>query len=311
MRRRLIAWGGAVGLLLACVCVAPVAAQAPPDDDSAWGDLLGDGANVGAFDETGDAGGGGGGSGRSGVQSPILCELTVAGGSLSQSGNMTLEQLEAEFAAVERAGRDVLYVDRDCSVRATGEIIQSDTIAWTPDQGYPLSPEALADMARERLVLPYPSARMAPAPGVGTTAQLRTYFWLTNWPDEPLWQEASAGTVTARVTATAVRQTWRIRDELRGETDTENCGATAGVAFDPANPEAAGSCGWTPQHSSAGQPSDHPTTGEPCFDASVTVYWNLSWDSNVTEPEDLGTVPMTSTACIVVAEVQAVVSSSP
>ena len=184
-------------------------------------------------------------------------------------------------------------------------------IQWTPAVGDPVSPEWLAQQARERLVLPYPNARMAPAPGVGTTAQLRTYFWLTNWPDEPLWQEASAGTVTARVTATAVRQTWRIRDELRGETDTENCGATAGVAFDPANPEAAGSCGWTPQHSSAGQPSDHPTTGEPCFDASVTVYWNLSWDSNVTEPEDLGTVPMTSTACIVVAEVQAVVSSSP
>lgn len=307
MRRRLT--GSLLALLLgggiSVAAALPVRAQAPEDTES-WGDLLGDGAEVGAFEETGGPGNeGGGGSGGGGGGATITCLLTrVSGG-----GNdpVTRSQLETEYSAT---GQQPITVARACR-DAIGQIVIDDVIQWTPAVGDPVSPEWLAELARDRIELPHPAARMAPSPSVGTTAQLPTYFWVTNWPSAPLHAEASAGTVTAWVDATAVRQTWRIRDELRGETDTENCGATAGVAFDPANPEAAGSCGWTPQHSSAGQPSDHPTTGEPCFDASVTVYWSLSWDSNVTEPEDLGTVPMTSTACIVVAEVQAVVSSSP
>jgi hypothetical protein len=311
MRRRLTKAVLAPALVaIAASVAAPVAAQVPPDDDSAWGDLIGDGADIGAFDGADQPAGGGGGSGSTGPRSNIQCELTVAnlGGA---SGNMTMEQLQAEYDAVVRGGGDVLYVDRLCTDRTTGQILSFDTIAWTPAVGNPVSPEMLRDLARERLQLPSPAARMAPSPAVGTTAQLPTYFWLTNWPAEPLWEEASAGTVTARVTATPMRQTWRITDELRGVTHTENCGATAGVAFDPANPNPAGACTWTPEHSSAGQPNRHPVTGEPCFDASVTVYWNLSWDSNITTPVAFDPVPMTSVACIVVHEIQAVVSSNP
>lgn len=312
MRRRLTETtvGAALLTVLIGFLAPPVAAQVPPGDESAWGDLIGDGADVGAFDPGEQPGQGPGSGGGSGPQSDIVCELTVADAE-SASGNMTMEQLEAEYDAVVRGGGDVLYVDRLCTDRTTGQILSFDTIAWTPAMGNPVSPEVLRDLARERLQLPPPAARMAPSPAVGTTAQLPTYFWLTNWPTEPLREEASAGAVTAWVSATPVRQTWRVTDQLRGVTDTENCGATAGVAFDPANLNPAGACTWTPEHSSAGQPDRHPVTGEPCFDASVTVYWNLTWGSNVTADAALGTIPMTSVACIVVAEVQAVVSNSP
>ena len=207
MRRRLTKAVLAPALIaLAASMAAPAAAQIPPDDDSAWGDLIGDGANVGAFDGAAQpGGGGGGGSGSSGPRSNIQCELTVAtlGGG---SGNMTMDQLQAEYDAVVRGGGDVLYVDRLCTDRTTGQILSFDTIAWTPAMGNPVSPEVLRDLARERLQLPAPAARMAPSPAVGTTAQLPTYFWLTNWPTEPLREEASAGTVTAWVAATPVRQ---------------------------------------------------------------------------------------------------------
>lgn len=281
------------------------AQQTPPTDTESWGDLIGDGAEVGAFDPgsapTGPGGGGGGG-GQAG--SEVTCELRRQSG--TAWSDVTAAQLQQEYDAT---GGQPVRVARTCR-DANGQVIADDLIDWTPAVGDPVSPEWLAERARERLVLPHPQAQMAPAPEVGTTAQLPTYFWLTNWPDEPLWQEASAGGVTARVTATPVRQTWRVSDAIRDETATQNCGATPGVVYDPANPEAAGSCSWRPTHSSAGQPERHPITDEPCFDASVTVYWSLVWDSNITAEEPLGTVPMTSTACIVVHEIQAVVSES-
>ena len=302
MRRGLIVLSvvTAVGGWLAAS--APSLAQVP-DDTQSWGELLGNGAEVGAFEDAGQPGETGGGS-----SSPRTVECHVY--------RLSPDEIEVSYAELQAAYQvqpSPITITRQCTELPITVIPQrdEDTYDWTPPDGDPYDPAWLAELARDRINLPHPAARMAPAPAIGTTAQLPTYFWVTNWPDAPLYAEASAGTVTARVTATAVRQTWRVSDELRGKTDTENCGQTAGVAFDPANPDQAGSCSWTPHHSSAGQPNDDPTTGEPCFAASVTVYWSLSWDSNVTEPEDLGTIPMTSSACIVVHEIQAVVSSSP
>lgn len=303
-------WMVSLGALATLVLGGPATAQTPPSDDSAWGDLLGNGAEVGAFDPGTGGNGGGGAPGGSGSRSTITCTLSIADtGQIL--GEADLAQLQREYEAAVAGGASALSVDRSC-VDASGQIIIDDTIAWTPAMGSPVAPEVLAEMARDRLQLPHPAAQMAPDPAVGATAQLPTYFWLTNWPAEPLWQEASAGTVTARVTATPVRQTWRIADEMRGQTYTQNCGATAGVAYTPGDPPPAGACSWLPEHSSAGQPTDHPTSGEPCFETTVTVYWSLSWVSRgsiITAPTDLGTVPMTSVACIVVAEVQAVVSN--
>jgi hypothetical protein len=108
-----------------------------------------------------------------------------------------------------------------------------------------------------------------------------------------------------------VRQTWEIGDSVRDTSYTVDCGGP-GVVFDPASGAAppAGACSWIPPHSSAGQSAESEASGEPCFEATVTMTWNVTWDSNVGAGGDLGEGTSSSTACLVVGEVQAVVTES-
>jgi hypothetical protein len=108
-----------------------------------------------------------------------------------------------------------------------------------------------------------------------------------------------------------VRQTWDIRDTVRDTTYSVTCEGP-GVAFDPSTGDAPpeGACQWTPPHSSAGQALRSETSGEPCFEATVTVTWDVAWDSNVGEGGSLGEGTSSSTACLVVGEVQAVVTGA-
>jgi hypothetical protein len=109
--------------------------------------------------------------------------------------------------------------------------------------------------------------------------------------------------VTVTAVATPISHQWLIEDPLR-ENQVVACDGP-GAVFDGTGAPPAGACAWTPTHSSAGQPDSNPTTGEPCFPATVTVEWEVTWSGGV-----LGELDSSASTCIVVHEIQAVVSES-
>lgn len=299
----------AVGLALAGTYTiwTPVAeAQERQSDDEAYGELIPGGAGVGVTDR----------EFQPGEQAPaarrtpsITCRFVAVG----LSGDVPESELRQLYDAAVARGEDHILVYRTCvdsngeAIRIPGQQDAGDPIAWAPGQGDALiDPALLADIARSSLEFPVPSGDTSPPLGAGTFAQLPTYFRVDNWG--PVDASASAGSVTATVTATPASQAWTITDTLRQTTYSFSCDGP-GVEFDPSNVATppAGACSWEPPHSSAGQ-SQTSSTGEACFPATVTVTWNVSWDSNITEPATLGTGTRAASTCIVVQEIQAVVT---
>jgi len=299
MRGRLtkVACGLVLSMAVGGVAAPAGAQQGPaPDDTNSYGDLIPDGAEIGVFQPSQGGGGGGGGGGGSNRQ--ISCELRR----VSPDGEVptSYADLEAQYALSQQP----ITVTMFCT-EAPATILPEVTFDWTPADGNPVDEQALAEMAMDRLFVPAPAGDVAPSLEVGTQAQMATYFWLDNWPgdgDLPS-ASASAGGVTVTAVATPVRHTWVIQDPLR-TSETVECEGP-GVAFSGAGAPPAGACEWTPNHSSAGQPNSHPTTGEPCFAAEVTIVWEVTWSGG-----DLGPLESSASACIVVHEIQAVVSES-
>lgn len=272
----------------------PAGGQTPPTDTESWGELLDDGAEVGVFQPQSASSPGA----STGPRSNIVCTLTQT------TGGGWIATSHAELQRQYDLDPSPITINRSCMDGAT--VVSDVTIDWTPADGDPVDPALLAEMAKARLTLPAPSGDVSPSLGVGTQAQMATYFWLDNWPGEGELPSASAsaGGVTVTATATPVSHTWWIRDSVRG-TFPVRCGASAGEAYTGTGAPPGGTCHWTPQHSSAGQGTRHADTGEPCFAATVTVVWNVTWDGG-----DLGSLPTHANTCIVVHEIQAVVSGS-
>jgi hypothetical protein len=278
-------------------------------DATATGELLGDeeaevvvetGGRGGNEDVSGSGGGGGG--------SDITCRLVAPTGFNQGAVLLTVEDLTAMY---ESSGGPVPVV-RTCH-DATGSMLSSENIMWQPSDGGPVAlvdPEVLAQWARERMSWPSPSVATSPPVNEGTYAQLSTFFHVVNW--EPVTSPpATAGAAWATVTGTPVRQSWVIRDTYRGTSETITCDGP-GSFYDPSVPLEAQTpaCGWTPTHSSDGQTHTSPHTGEPCFPATVTLTWDVSWASNVVAGGPLGQGTSDTSVCLVVAEVQATVVAS-
>jgi hypothetical protein len=249
---------------------------------------------------------------------PITCEYFLAGaiGGTGGDGSQTADPTQASVDHL-RDLYDDSVANGNADVRVFQVCMQGGTVVsrrwvnWAPNEGGTLmTPEELMEIARSWLEFPPPSGATAPPMDPGTVAQLPTYFWVDNWA--AVSESASAGPVTATVTATPVRQTWDIRDDVRDTNYTVACEGP-GVAFDPASggPPPEGACQWTPPHSSAGQSVRSEVSGEPCFEATVTITWAVGWDSNVGDGGSLGEGTSSSSACLVVAEVQAVVTGAP
>ena len=123
---------------------------------------------------------------------------------------------------------------------------------------------------------------------------LNSWLWVDEWAATA--RSATAGGVSATVTATPVRHRW-----VFGDGATRTCDGP-GTAFDPARRVAdqpAPSCSYTFRRSSAGQPGG-------TFRGSVTVTWQVAWTSNVGEGGTLGELSRTSPVEFLVGEVQAV-----
>jgi hypothetical protein len=293
-----------VGVALVAVAVvataATAAAQVPPNDTSATGELLGGGSgaqvNVG-FRSSSPGDNADGRQGRS--NSNIVCRLTFDSGSVGNPASLTRDQLQAAYDREVAQGGTSVAVVRVCADQ-NGNIVSAQVINWTPATPVAVDPAALAATARSWLQFPAPAGDTSPPMRVGTVAQLPTYLFIDNWA--PVSQSASAGPVTATVTATPTAQTWKVGGRTVASCDGPGALVETGQAV-PAD-----ACTWVPEHSSAGQRTRSPA-GEPCTNVTVSIAWDVRWTSVGAGGAGGTLAPGTSqaTACIVVAEVQAVV----
>lgn len=247
------------------------------------------------------------GPGRS-AGAQIRCSLW--GLDPSESPGRELPTIETLRTLWDRrpAGTAALDVVRTCYDQA-GNVVSADRSTWAPpaDGEEPplIDPAVLAAAARSRLGFPPPVPRTSPGLDTGTYAQLPTALWVEGW--EASSSSASAGPVTATVTARPVAQEWRISDGLRGDVHSVDC---SGPGAPPVGGQV-GACGWTPGHSSAGQTTRGGSASEPCFPITVTVTWDVAWTANVPGAGGpLGEGTSSTDTCLVVAEVQALVSDT-
>ena len=187
--------------------------------------------------------------------------------------------------------REGIMVLRDCSDSETGEYV---SIGLVPagNRGNPSAEAAdLARMARSRLPLPLPEARMNP--DGEQTVNVPTWLWVDNW--EPQSRTASAGGVTATVTAMPVEQRWTF-----GAPAERVVCQDAGTPYDLGRPagEQSTNCSYTFRHSSAGQ-------RDSAYLVTATIVWHVTWSSNIGASGDLGFVSRTTTIPTRVAEHQA------
>lgn len=162
-------------------------------------------------------------------------------------------------------------------------------------EGGAVDVEALAEEALASVSIPGPAIRTSPDID---RIYVRVPTWL--WVDGTWWHgyqaTASAGRVTATVTATPRSSSWTL-----GDGSTVRCDGP-GIAWHPGLPEDATSCAHTYTTSSAGRPGD-------TFSLSAAVQLDVSWTSNIGQGGTLPAISRTSTQPIVVGEIQAVGTS--
>lgn len=162
-------------------------------------------------------------------------------------------------------------------------------------EGGAVDVEALAEEALASVSIPGPAIRTSPELD---RIYVRVPTWL--WVEGTWWHgyqaTASAGRVTATVTATPRSSSWTL-----GDGSTVRCDGP-GIAWHPGLPEDATSCAHTYTTSSAGRPGD-------TFSLSAAVQLDVSWTSNIGQGGTLPAISRTSTQPIVVGEIQAVGTS--
>ncbi|MBW3662713.1 MAG: hypothetical protein KY469_06410 [Actinobacteria bacterium] len=271
MRSRFLLSAALAGLMTVLA-----AAPAWASDSDGWVDVDEDDAtiDVGAEDRTTN---GGGSSGAD-------CTWTRIDPADLPAGSDILPILERD------GNQEYDWYVRECPL-PDGTVVRD--LIPVPREAPPVDPTQLRDRAVSRLELPAPQLAMNPP----QEQVVRIESWL--WIDDEVWQQhsrsASAGGVTATVTATPVRVVWDL-----GNGDTVTC-AGPGTPYDPALPEAEQTtdCSYTYGHSSAAQPNG-------TYLVTATVEWEVGW--TVTGAAGGGPLPALSTSTTLpvrVAEFQA------
>lgn len=247
-------------------------------DQQATGELLGDGSAEVVASDGGDLGDEsqprrGGGN--------VVCRYY---------DDATGEPVNPWALPPEVNGLNVMIL-RDCVDADTGEYVSIDLIIVVPPLVPQADPGELALMARSRLPLPLPAARMSP--DGDQTVNLESWLWVENWESQT--RSATAGGVTAVVVATPVEQRWTFGSPSEKKVCTD-----AGTPYDLSRQpsEQSTNCSYMFRHSSAGQPGD-------AYRVTVTLVWHVTWTSNIGASGDLGFVSRTSTIPTRVAEHQA------
>ncbi len=153
--------------------------------------------------------------------------------------------------------------------------------------------EALAHRALASVAINAPTIRTSPEVNGRLYVQIPTWLWIEGgW-----WQSydatASAGRVTATVTARPTGTTWKLGDG----TELECSGP--GRAWEPSLSEGGTDCTHMYITSSAGRPSG-------TFDLEATVRLEVTWVSNVGHDSTLPAISRSATRTVDVGEIQAI-----
>jgi hypothetical protein len=160
-------------------------------------------------------------------------------------------------------------------------------------EGEAVDPAALAAEAVASIDIAPPAIGTSPSADERLYVRIPTWLWL----DQSWWRTyeatASAGSVTATVTARPVSISWMLGD---GESLT--C-AGPGRAWQRGLPETASDCRYVYRSSSAGQPGG-------TFNIQATVMFEVSWSSNIGAGGALPSISRSSTVDVEVGEIQAI-----
>ena len=212
------------------------------------------------------------------------------------------EALAAGLLSPDNGGvenlRDVggTYVSRDCGASGGGR-----TILWVPGgEGavappgvLAVTPEVLAQEARNTLQLPEPSVGVSPDGANENPAlvNLPTWWWVTN--GDAMTQRTELGGVWAEVTAEPVASAW-----VAGDGERSEC-AGLGIAYVPGMHEnQPGRCSHTYARANASE------------EAQIQVVWHVSWVGSGGSGGTLEPFTLTATQVVPVYERHAIVTSS-
>ncbi len=165
-----------------------------------------------------------------------------------------------------------------------------------PDGGE-VDVEALAQEARSSIGIAAPAIHTSPEAGGRLYVRVPTWLWVDGGWWRPYQATASAGRVTATVTATPVTATWGL-----GDGATVSC-AGPGVAWRPGLPEDATDCAHTYTTSSASDPDG-------AFELTASVVLEVTWTSNVGQGGALASISRSSSRSVEVGEIQAIGTGS-
>jgi hypothetical protein len=179
----------------------------------------------------------------------------------------------------------------------TGEItgtIPADQLTSGAAPTFTVSSATLAEFALAELTLPAPAIGMSPTGDQIT--QLPSWMWIDRGQWGPQDRTATAGPVSATVSASPVRVEWDM-----GNGDAVTCRGPGRVYEKrfAGRPEAT-DCRYTYRHSSASQPGE-------VYDVTATVVWTATWSGSDGNGGDLGELTSQTSQPVRVAEVQALV----
>jgi len=192
---------------------------------------------------------------------------------------------------------------RQCLEVESRRMTSSAWLAWGPTEraaaavgGRPggIDPRLLAELQVATFELPPPGVQTSPDPASPQIVRVPVWLWLDDgW--ETMSATATAGPVTSTVTATPTRVVWDMGVGTPWTCDNP------GTPYDPTRADAAQtpSCAYTYQRTSAGEQGE-------VFAVSATVYWQVTWTSNLGVGGDLGELSQTTDFDLRVAQLQAI-----
>ena len=186
----------------------------------------------------------------------------------------------------------------------TGEYVWYDVICWRDGLGNievqiiveitpPVAPEVIRDIAAARLDPPAPSPETSPPLARQTFVQVSTWLWLDQASWSPVEVSTTRGVTTVTVRATPTHARW-----VMGDGGGITCFGP-GVAWSSGLSEADTDCSYIYEHSSYGEPGGR-------FEASVLVTWEFEWWINDVYQGVFGSVDLSASFGVEVAEIQAV-----
>ena len=186
----------------------------------------------------------------------------------------------------------------------TGEYVWYDVICWRDGRGNieiqiiveitpPVAPEVIRDIAAARLEPPAPSPETSPPLARQTFVRVPTWLWLDQATWSPVEVSTTRGVTTVTVRATPIHARW-----VMGDGGGITC-LGPGVAWSSGASEGDTDCSYTYEHSSYGEPEGR-------FEASVMVTWEFEWWINDVYQGAFGSVDLSASFGVEVAEIQAV-----